>query len=413
MSTLTQSDGTEFVMQAYREQLIAKKKSLISQRVRLLAEQHGQFVRLLKKRHDEYEAIFSRESGFLLGETIKYYFGQVQNLIFCEALPNSSDVLLVVIRGGNVHLDATIPSKNIRSELMPLLTAQQTYQVVISGTVPLTQKSHENGFVLPAECVHSFEALNAPLFPRLPAIRGLQLLTLPAALKAERLNNQNMPLLAMILAGCCVLGLAYWSFSPKEKTIAIPSMTTEAADTFQVYNQALMTPSPRKQLAELRQLIQQLYGLPGWEALKITFKNHQYQVTVHSLGGDLEILNQWAATQGFNFQLAPNAAQLILSSHTLARVRPENIYNAALVLTALIDQLDEALGGKHITLEESKNHGNITEIPFSINLSNASPQTLILVGDTLLHLPVSINHIELTLQLGTVSGVINLSVWGK
>src|SRR3990167_5154520 len=262
MSTLTRNDGTEFVMQAYRELVTAEKKNLISQRVRMLAEQHGQFVRLFKKSYGEYEVVFSREAGYLLGESVKQYFGQAQNLIFCEALPNTPDVLLVVVRGGSVYLDAIVAPKNIRTELMPLLTEEQAYQVIISGLVPLKQKPANNVFSLPPELVHSFEMLDAPLFPRLPLIRHLHLLSLPLALKAERLNGQPISMAIIFLTAIIILGIAYWIFSPK-KTMPINPTPTSTTDLYQVYNQALMTPAPHQQLFELSQLVQILYSLPG------------------------------------------------------------------------------------------------------------------------------------------------------
>ncbi len=412
MSTLTRNDGTEFVMQAYRELLRGNKKTLICQRARLLAEQHGQFVRLLKKSYGEYEAVFSREAGYLLGESIKQYFGQIQNLIFCEALPNSSDALLVVVRSGNVYLDTMVASKNIRSELMPLLTDQKTYQVIISGSVPLKQQPANDAFCLPTESVQSFELLDAPLLPRLPLVRGLQLLPLPLALKAEHLTNQNISITIVLLAAVLIFGIGYWIFSPSKIT-SIQPQTKSLANIYQAYDAALMTPSPGKQLQELYNLVLTTYSLPGWQAIKITFSDNKYQITVTSLGGDFEALTTWAAFHDFNFQLTPNAAVLTTASHLLVRPRPNDIYSAQPVLTTLIDQLDDVLHEKNISLNQTIAHGNVTEMPFVIHLTDSSPQTLLLVGNRLHDLPISITHIELNLKPGIINGTINLSAWGK
>ena len=110
MSTLVRSDGTQFVMQAYRELLSAKKKSQIIQEIRFLAEQQGQ-----------YEAVFSTEPGYWLGESIWHYFNQPKNLIYCEALPDSAQVLTVVIQQGSVYIDSQMLASSLQLELLPLM----------------------------------------------------------------------------------------------------------------------------------------------------------------------------------------------------------------------------------------------------------------------------------------------------
>ena len=75
------------------------------QRIRLLSEQNGQYI--LLSRFDEHaiEAVFSKESGYLLGETIWHYFDNPQYLIFCERLSKENNqVLLVIIRDNEVYL---------------------------------------------------------------------------------------------------------------------------------------------------------------------------------------------------------------------------------------------------------------------------------------------------------------------
>lgn len=419
MSTLKRDDGAEFVMQAYRELVSADKKTVVGQRVRLLAEQHGQFVRLFKKNYSEYEAAFSREPGYLLGESIKHYFGHIENLIFCEALPNSNDVLLVVIRSNNVYLDTMIASKNIRAELTPLLTELQTYQVIISGAVPIQQKeplktkAANEIFYLPSDSVHSFESLDAPLFPRLPLVRSLQLLPLPLALKAERLtNHQTLSLTLIFLGAALLLGLGFWVLTPT-KTIPPQPITSSADALYQPYITALTTPSPTGQLEEVYNLITRLYGLPGWQAVRINFSAGQYRITVTSLGADFAALTDWAQHYQFGFQLTSNAALLTLTSSKPPRPRPQDIYPAQLIVTTLIDQLDNALHEKNITLSQSTIHGNITEMPLTINLTDASPQTLLLISAQLRQLPLSLTSMELNLKPGIINGTINISAWGK
>ncbi len=411
MSTLVRDDGTPFVMQAYRELLTAEKKSLLAHRVRLLAGQHGQYVRLLKKGHGEYEAVFSPESGYLLGETVKQYFGHPDHLIFCEALPNSTDILLVVIRDGSVYLDALIAAKNIRHELLPLITNPEKYHIVTSGSVPIEWHPESNAFTLPHELVYSFEKLDEPLFPRLSVIRSLQLLSLPLALRAERLTGQPF-YVALLFVAAIAIGLGYYWLQVHKDQRQKPAVETVPA-AYQIYDQALITPAPQRQLNETYNLIQVLYSLPGWKATAIHFRDHRYDVSVSSEGADLEALNTWAKQHEFQFQLTQSSAILVGNSATPPRPKPDNIYSTQLVLTAIIDELDGMLHGKRLSIQQTIHHDAVVEVQLSLALQEDTPKTLLLIGETLKDLPVTINQFELTLKPGSLSGTINLSVWGK
>ena len=70
MSLLNRPDGVQFVVQPYRERIAIGKRAVMVQRIRLLSEQHGQYVLLSPLGQDAIEAVFSKESGYLLGETI-------------------------------------------------------------------------------------------------------------------------------------------------------------------------------------------------------------------------------------------------------------------------------------------------------------------------------------------------------
>lgn len=406
MSILTRDDGVQFVMQAYRELLTYKKKSLASQRTRDIAAQQGQFVRLFKKEAGQYEAVFSRDPGYLLGESVKHYFNEIQNLIFCESLSNTSDLLVVVIRTGSVYLDAIIPIKNLRHELLPLLTSPQGYQVITSGYVPLK----ENGLHFPKELLSALETLDEPLLSRLPTLRTLQLLPLPLALRTERLTHRTLPIATMaVLILMVVSGI--WSLFPKPH--ATPPITTQAAiDPYDDYYRALSTPSPNQQLAELTQTINRLYALPGWTVTTIHFDGLQYQMTVSSEGGNLESLRTWAKQHEFHYLLTPDAAILTLFSQASKRTKPKVIYPSQDIVTLLIDKLDILLQGKHITLQKITQRGKAHETSMAILLKDASPQLLTFIGQALQDLPVAIHDAHFRITPGILNGIINLSVWG-
>src|SRR3990167_1660901 len=183
MPILTRNDGAQFVIQAHRELLTYKRKSLLSQRVRHIAEGRGPFASLIKKRASQYEVIFSHEPGYLLGESVQYYFNQAQNLIFCEALAKNSGFLVVVVRKGMVCLDTVITENALHTVLAPLLVGDELFQVVTFGETPFKENAKHP--VLPSCLIASFEKLDNSLFERLPKLPVLKLLSLPLVLKPE------------------------------------------------------------------------------------------------------------------------------------------------------------------------------------------------------------------------------------
>ena len=70
MTRIAHEDGVQFILQPYRETITGAKKQLLLQKLQLLSNQHGPFVRLFKKAVNTVEAVFALEPGYLAGETI-------------------------------------------------------------------------------------------------------------------------------------------------------------------------------------------------------------------------------------------------------------------------------------------------------------------------------------------------------
>lgn len=409
MSILTRPDGIQFVTQVYRE-IVRGKKSLIAQRVKLLAEQHGRFVRLFKKDNTLYEVSFSNTPGYLLGETIKHYFAKIQNLIFCESLHNK-EILLVIIREGSVYIDNVMSEKTVFQELIPLLSDPRRYDIIVSGNVPIKKNSDEDKvFVPPSELIKSFKVLKDPLFPILPTNRMFQLLPLPLALKEERLQFQSLNPLILITVICLIFGTILIIYSNKTHT---PETIQPETDHYRSYQQALMTAAPETELTELNRIIEVFYTLSGWRISSINFQNQAYEIYLTSSGGNLKELIDWARQKSYFFQLTTNAALLKISSHSALRSKPRNIYFVQNVLSYLIDQFDSILIGKKIHIDNFLQHDKITEVQLSLELENLSPSILPLIGKILTDLPITITKIGLNLTSGGINGTIQFSVWGE
>src|SRR5690349_14472679 len=118
MPYITREDGERFIIPSYRDVLSAKKPSLLRREVMLLSQNYGEYIALQRKNIQQYEVAFSNEPGYLLGESVWNYFKRPQDLIYCEAIPNTFEAILVIVKSGIVYLDGSFPLDVIVDELV-------------------------------------------------------------------------------------------------------------------------------------------------------------------------------------------------------------------------------------------------------------------------------------------------------
>lgn len=417
MSLLNRPDGVQFVVQPYRERIAIGKRAVMVQRIRLLSEQHGQYVLLSPLGKDAIEAVFSKESGYLLGETVWHYFEKPAYLIFCERLTKETNqVLLVVIRANEVYLDTVVDNDKLRAELLPLMTMQETFQVLTCGEVTLKPVESPGGFTLPKNLINSFAEIKEPVFKNLPILASAQLLTLMLAIKSPLLGSRISPTM-IALGSAAVLAVVWWVYTvhpPTHQKVVMTQVVAQKPDLSYVdFYAAMKSPAPEQQLDELAQTIQIFYGLPGWQAANIRYEGSTYRIQMSRLGGSLQWLTKWAAAQNYALNLSASGAEIGIASQLQERPRPKALYPLAQVMASLVDQLDKIFPNQAVSISDPKILGQTKSRTITINFADASPDTLMLIGNTLgASLPLSISAMNVTVRSGLLNGSVQLSVWG-
>ncbi len=418
MSILTRNDGTQFVVHTYRELLRNKKKSLLNQQIRHLADQHGQHVQLYKKKHGEYEAVFSRESGYLLGESVKQFFSSSNNLVFCESIANSQKILLIIIKSGSVFLDAIIPKEQLKTELLPLMAEKTAFEIITHGDIPLYKKPPEtndednDAVIFPADITTSFDTLDRPLLPRLKTLNTFKLQPLHNALKSQRLYVN--PYRNIIAAGAVIVCAILFIIAKHSIDTRPVVSTVIPKNPYHDYNQALMTPSPSQQIATILGTITALYTVPGWQIEKAQLQGHQLSLSLTPSNGNIETLIDWAKKNKFSISFQQNVAKLTKALSLQPRPQPAIIFPIEQAFELLADKINTVMEGKNITVNANVVHQATTEKTLNINLHNTSPQELELLSNALSQLPVTTNRITLDIAADTlINGSIQLSIWGK
>ena len=349
----------------------------------------------------------------MLGESVWYYFGEPENLIYCEALPDSAQILVVVIRSATVYIDAQILGSSLQSELLPLMTGDLKYRIVTSGNVPLRRGESFGTFRFPKDLIESFETLDEPLFPTLPALKLLQLQPLPLALKSEHMNLGFSTPTIIIITIALVFG-GWWLLTPEPSNVSLHQpVLHRLSSPYLSYNRALSTPAPDKQLSELVTAVNELYLLPGWMATKLYYHSDEYHVNVIPDGGEVSFIMRWAKKHSYQFHLTSQGAELKYKSQVASRPKPTMLYSNEQVVTQLMDQLNKLLYHQAVSLDAYQQYGKVKETQLTIHLDSASPELLDLVSRALSNLPLELKSVDVNLRSGLMSGTIQLSVWGK
>ena len=274
MPTLRRDDGVQFVVQSYRELLGIKSISALKREIRTLAKNHGEFIRCYKQESGQLEVVFSREPGFLLGETVWNHFGRPQDLIYCEALPDKQHTLLVIVRSGSVYLDAKVVYSDLMDEFSALFANNEQYLVCVCGDVPLSDAPSEDAFVFDSNSARAFKRFPESVFAKLELDVEFQLQPLELALTASKFSR---PIFFPLLFACIILflaiGLWHWYVGSLD---AGTNMQKPIVNPYAIYYEAMATPDPNSQLKELTAIIGQTYGLPGWQLVSIEYKNGKY-----------------------------------------------------------------------------------------------------------------------------------------
>lgn len=421
MPQILRQDGVPFVVYTYRELVAAKKTSLLKKELHFLAREHGDFTRFYAYPDGDYEAVFSREPGYLLGENIWQHFGNPLDLLYCEQLEDSDNALLVVIRDGTVYLDAELPIANLMDEFINLIGAENQYDVYIYGDIPLAKTATETKFAFEPEMLKSFNVLPEPVFPTLEADEALKLIPFEVAIL--ELPTKTISYTKYIIFAVFVMAVGYGIWKTMQDTPAPKPQVTKIAapikqapqNPYQQYITALSSPSPSQQMTAILGNAKALLTVPGWTPKKMTYDavSQKATYTLENIGGDAKLLLSWVKENNVNFSLESNKATIVYNLDIPNRSAPTNMYNLRDTVALLYDGLHEIFPDTNISFAEGKEQGIYRSVSMTISFKDISFQVLYLLASALQSYPVVMQNFSITsINEGIMSGSIQLQVLG-
>ena len=416
MPYITREDGERFIIPSYRDVLSIKKSNLLKREILLLASSYGEYIALQKKNVDQYEIAFSPDSGALLGETVWHYFKRPRDLIYCEAIPNTTEAILVIVKSGSVYLDGSFPIDSIPEELVIFQTQHNQFDIYLYGDVPISQVPAEGKFSFGASSIMSFNILDKPVFPTLPIVKSFQLQLVDVVLKAQGIGVLPVKKISVIILIIFLLWMSWTYISTHKKQIIIPQVFVSVVSPYQVYMNKLASPNPATIIHQMVNNIALLFTIPGWYPDTFIYnsdKDKGFKASVKSLGARTNVLYNWAKKNNVKIELQTNGFYLTAALVVRDRLAPTVIYKLDDVIANLIDRLSYIIPGNPLAIGAYVDKGKYLETQLTIKFNNLSPTMLNAIGQQLKTLPLVLSSIDATVSKGNLSGSIILIALGN
>lgn len=410
MPYITRDDGEHFVIPSYRDVLSAKQKSLLKKDILLLSQSYGEYITLQRKSAAEYEVAFSPDTGYLLGESIWHQFKRPPDMIYCEAIPNTTEAILVIVKNGSVYLDGSFPIESIPEELIIFLTQQNNFEIYIYGEVPISATPIDGKFSFEEKSVKSFTVLDAPVFPTLALLKTYQLQLVDPVLKEHGIGIFPT---RQVITGIVILGLIWmaWSYLTAPKPV---EMEANQINPYVQYNTKLASPAPDQEIRQFVDRLKVLLALPGWVTKSVNYANGSITAAVQSTGGKTDTLFEWAKENGFTVSIKQDGIYVSMDNIKLSkRPIPTKIYPLKQIIGNFVDKLSTVYPGNHFKLSDFTNKGVFTDVIFTVSFDSVTPAVLVLIGDQSKDLPFVLQEIKLDVKEGNLTGSINLEALGS
>lgn len=410
MPYITREDGERFVIPSYRDVLSAKNKTSLKRDILLLSQSYGEYITLQKKTPTQYEVAFSPDIGYLLGESVWQYFKRPLDMIYCEAIPNTTEAILVIVKAGSVYLDGSFPLDSIPEELVIFLTQQNNFEIYIYGDVPISQTATPGKFSFDANSVKSFNVLEKPIFSSLPLLRMYQLQPVEIVLSAQGIGVFPT---RQLITGVVVVALLYGAWSYLTSGPAKVVEVQPEQNPFQPYIEALRTAEPSAEIDAFTQALQVFLTVPGWTTKHVEYGRPNVTATMVSEGGEVRDLMNWAEKNNMAVTIKPDGVYLSRMLRLENRRFPAKIYPVKDVIATFIDKLSKVYPGNHLKLNDFESKGVFTNVQVTVMVDAITPVLLTLIGKQFKDLPFSLQSIVFDIDQGSLTGTIIIDALGN
>jgi hypothetical protein len=416
-------DAFDFVIASYRILLRkAKPRFELKKELRQLAKEYGRFVVIRQTLEHDYEIIFAKEKGYLLGESVQEHFKSSKNFIFCEQLEETEDCALVIVRGGAVVTGMVVNKNNVPEELTLTLSEEIKYDIYLYGQdIPFTEKAEEGKFSFPPQQINTFNHVSESVLNRLTKSKSLYLLPVDQAIKKSTIGkNPFVPLI--VLGVIAVIGYTYWRiFVYQPPVTEIKIVKVIMPNPYKDYKSALESPDPGKVMMLYLNNLRPYSLLNGWkitkfETSKLSLKTINFSF-IRKKGLFSELAAQVRANSKMKLSLKGRnvLATLDLSSKFPPnRTAPKYIWRINKASATFADRLLSRLDNFTVTPKQSKSVGVFVKTQYNVAYTDWSIDQLAMMAATLYQLPITMTAFKAGQSSnGLWSGTITVEMIGN
>jgi hypothetical protein len=426
MPYITREDGEHLVIPSYRDVISAKQKNAIKKDVLALSQSYGEYITMQRKASLQYEVAFSPEIGFSLGESVWLHFNRPADMIFCETIPNSSEAILVIVKGESVYLDGSFSLESIPEELIIFLTQQNNFEIYTYGDVPISETSAEGKFSFDPGSVKSFTSLDEPVINTMQLAKAYQFQPVDQVLKTHGIGNIQTKQLAIVAVAFVAAWIIYSIATTEKKAPPPPKVVI---NPYQAYVDAMTSSPPDKSIEAFVQSLDLLYTAPGWQFNSVDYTNNNMSAGLTTQGSTIKALMQWCLEKGFSLSIKPTGITVSISQKVNPRPKPKLIYPSKEILAIFIDNLAKVYPGNNMTLstitepvpapsaDASDAAAQTMIVPYVatkivITVTKITPIVLLMISQQLKDMPFTLDGISLKQSNELLSGTINLRALG-
>lgn len=413
MPYITREDGEHFVIPSYREITFAKQKATLKKEVLSLSKSYGDHVTINRKGPNQYEVAFSPDAGYSLGETVWHHFGRPLDMIYCEAISDSSEAILVIVKDGSVYLDGSFPVDSIPEELVIFLTQQNNFDIYLYGDVPISQEPEDGKFSFDEGSVNSFTILEDPVFNTLPLLKAYQFMLVEPALKAAGVGAFPVLQLAMILAGVVVAWVAISFITAEKKETKVVEVMEK--NPLEEFVQKLQQPAPVDIINEIAATYKLSNSITGWYPIKLNYIGKAVSIEMQSIGGTMEFLQQWAELNDANVVISSKGVKLVKILYLENRKATKEIYPVKDIVLKAVDNIRVITpdAGFRLKVGRQSSKEKYRNIALTVSITDKTPVILNMLAEQTRGLPIVVDKVDLTIRSDLIGGSINLIALGS
>ena len=413
------SDGVTFVHSCTRRVHQGLSANKISRELHENEDFEGKNAIIYLTEDKQVTSLVTHETGFALGESVLQHLQntanitQFSNIVFCEAIGDSSrEALLVIIVEGRVVFDGLVVNEKISELAINILEFnQEEFNLVVYGDVPIGSEGENrwdanSALNLEKNKIISFFEADCSILEEIIPDERFSFVDIDDALIRANIPSSTAKMTAVIAASLVALCLMFWPEEPVKEI----SLAPQIIDNYKGYRKGLVSPYPDQEFMAAMSELDAVRYLDGIYINKAVYSNGTLTI--------IFVLSEEVASDTLSFlddsgwitSVTTSAIEARKNIPVTLRPEPESIYDSKYVIAGIVD--DATYGGQLIEVgppqATSFYRMNTLKIEYASNGAADKYMGLILKNR-----PLVFENFNIEFGEDVVTNTVTVTVYGK